>query len=331
VTAGVSAGPVVVVGDALLDVDVEGRVERLCPDAPAPVLDVVDESARPGGAGLAAALVAGRGIAVRLVTALERDEPGLRISALLDGALDVVAGASLGGTVVKCRWRAGGRTLLRTDRGRGAPAPRFAARLGLGRVLAGAGAVLVSDYGRGVAADPQVRAALARALDRGVPVVWDPHPRGPAPVPGVTLATPNLAEAKRAAAGSDGAGTDGQPGPELAGRLVEVWDARAVAVTLGSGGAAVRHRHGGCSEPPAPRVDGGDPCGAGDHFAGGVAAALAAGSDVDSAVAEAVRGAAGFVARGGGATVRRCGNRWLQQAAAPDLMAGAPHSRNRVA
>ena len=49
------------IGDALLDVDVEGTVDRLCPDAPAPVLAVTAELARPGGAGLAAALVAGRG------------------------------------------------------------------------------------------------------------------------------------------------------------------------------------------------------------------------------------------------------------------------------
>ena len=323
-----SARPVVVVGDALLDVDVEGTVERLCPDAPAPVLDVVDESARPGGAGLAAALVAGRGAPVRLVTALERDESGRRLLDLLEGTLDVIVGPAVGGTVVKCRWRTDGRTLLRTDHGRGVPAPRFATRLGLGRVLAGAGAVLVSDYGRGVAADRQVRAALARAVARGVPVVWDPHPKGPEPVPGVTLATPNLAEARRAVAGPDGPGD--QAGPELAGRLVELWDAHAVAVTLGSGGAVVRHRDGGGSETPAPTVDGGDPCGAGDHFAGGVAAALAAGADVDSAVAEAVRGAAGFVERGGGATVRRRGNRWLQ-AAEPDVVAGAPPSSHQVA
>ena len=42
--------PVVVIGDALLDVDVEGTVDRLCPDAPAPVLAVTGEVARPGGA-----------------------------------------------------------------------------------------------------------------------------------------------------------------------------------------------------------------------------------------------------------------------------------------
>jgi D-beta-D-heptose 7-phosphate kinase/D-beta-D-heptose 1-phosphate adenosyltransferase len=304
--------PVVVIGDTLLDLDIDGSVERLCPDAPAPVLAVEGEQARPGGAGLAAVLVAGGGTPVRLVTALEDDEPGTRLRGLLDGAIEVLAGPSVGGTVVKCRLRAGGRSMLRTDRGRGVPVAGFAARLDLDTVLADAGAVLVSDYGRGVAADPQVRAALARAIARRVPVVWDPHPRGPEPVPGVTLATPSLVEARGAAGGPEVAGTGPRAALELAARLLGRWDARAVAVTLGRAGAVVRHRHGACAAVPAPAVDETDPCGAGDHFAGGVAAALAAGATVDEAVAEAVLGASGFVARGGGATVRRAGNRWLQ-------------------
>ena len=302
--------PVVVIGDALLDVDVEGSVDRLCPDAPAPVLAVEGEQARPGGAGLAAVLVAGRGTPVRLVTALEDDEPGLRLRGLLDGALELFAGPAEGGTVVKCRWRAGGRSMLRTDRGRGEPRGGFGAAVDLDAALAGAGAVLVSDYGRGVAADPDVRAALARAVARRVPVVWDPHPRGPEPVPGATVVTPNLAEARQAAQAHGRATTAAGAGApvalELAGQLLERWEARAVAVTLGGAGAVVRHRHGACSAAPAPSVDEQDPCGAGDHFAGGVAAALACGATVDEAVAEAVHGAAGFVARGGGA---RCGAR----------------------
>jgi D-beta-D-heptose 7-phosphate kinase / D-beta-D-heptose 1-phosphate adenosyltransferase len=305
------ARPVVVIGDALLDVDVEGSVDRLCPDAPAPVLAVQGEQARPGGAGLAAVLIAGRGTPVRLITALEDDEAGQRLRALLDGAVDVFAGPSTGGTVVKCRWRAGGRSMLRTDRGRGEPAAGFGDALDLDTALAGAGAVLVSDYGRGVAADPRVRAALERAVARRVPVVWDPHPRGPEPIAGASVVTPNLAEARQAAPGS-GDGSGASEALALAGRLLGRWEARAVAVTLGGAGAVVRHRHGACSAAPAPSVEEQDPCGAGDHFAGGVTAALAGGATVDEAVAEAVHGAAGFVARGGGAAVRREGSRWIQ-------------------
>ena len=58
--------------------------------------------------------------------------------------------------------------------------------------LAGASAVLVADYGRGVTSEPGVRSALAH-LPARLPVVWDPHPRGAEPVPGARLATPNLA------------------------------------------------------------------------------------------------------------------------------------------
>ena len=181
----------------------------------------------------------------------------------------------------------------------------------LDHALVDAGAVLVSDYGRGVAADPAVRAALARAVRRRVPVVWDPHPRGADPVPGVSVVTPNLGEARRAA-GIDAPGSGVGAALALGAHLVERWDVRAVAVTLGARGAAVRHRHGACAAAPAPAVTETDPCGAGDHFAGGVAARLAAGATVDEAVADAVVGAAGFVARGGGAAVRRVGDAWCQ-------------------
>jgi D-beta-D-heptose 7-phosphate kinase/D-beta-D-heptose 1-phosphate adenosyltransferase len=307
-----AARRVVVIGDTLLDIDVEGSVDRLSPDAPAPVLAVEGERDRPGGAGLAAVLVAGRGVPVRLVTALDDDEPAERLRGLLVGAVDVVAGPASGGTVVKCRLRAGGRSMLRTDRGGGRPVHRFASGLDLDAALVGAGAVLVSDYGRGVAADPDVRAALMRAVARRVQVVWDPHPRGADPIPGATVVTPNLAEARAAAGGAAVPGSGVPAALELAARLLARWEARAVAVTLGGSGAVVRHRHGACSAAPAPVVEETDPCGAGDHFAGGVAAALARGATVDDAVAEAVVGAAGFVARGGGAAVRREGALWIQ-------------------
>jgi rfaE bifunctional protein nucleotidyltransferase chain/domain len=61
----------------------------------------------------------------------------------------------------------------------------------------------------------------------------------------------------------------------------------------------------------------GDPCGAGDHFAGGVVARLATGATVDEAVAGAVAGAAEFVARGGGGAVLRAGGAWRQPAGTP--------------
>jgi bifunctional ADP-heptose synthase (sugar kinase/adenylyltransferase) len=80
----------VVLGDALLDVDLEGGADRLCPDAPVPVVDVRREWRRAGGAGLAARL-AGRSVSdVVLVTALGDDEAGTVLAGLLESEVDVV-------------------------------------------------------------------------------------------------------------------------------------------------------------------------------------------------------------------------------------------------
>ena len=66
-------GPLVVIGDTLLDRDIDGQVRRICPDAPVPVLDEETTSDRPGGAGLAACLAATHGYEVVLVTAIADD------------------------------------------------------------------------------------------------------------------------------------------------------------------------------------------------------------------------------------------------------------------
>jgi len=299
---------VVVLGDALLDEDVDGRAERLCPDAPAPVLEVVAESARPGGAGLAAALLAGPESPVRLVAALDDDDAARRLRRMLQGCVELVAGPASGGTAVKTRLRADGRVLLRADRGQGRAAVRFGAVLGsaLGEALRLPDAVLVSDYGRGVTADAHVRAALTACR---APVVWDPHPRGSTPVPGTTVVTPNLSEACAAlgvpapAPGEDDAVLD------LAATLRRHWRAGAVVITLGSRGAALHTGRNGVVVPAPPAVDG-DPCGAGDRFAGQVAAALASGVPLRQAVEQGVAAASAFVAGGGAGAVRRTAAGW---------------------
>ena len=292
--------PVVVLGDALLDVDVEGRTERMCPDAPVPVLDVTAEHARPGGAGLAAAVLSTAELPVLLVTALAEDADGARLRALLEPMLPMVVGPARGGTAVKIRLRVDGASLLRVDHGAGQPAPGFGAAVGpaLTEALTSAATVLVSDYGRGVAADPAVRSVLVQAVARGIPVVWDPHPRGPAPGARVAVATPNLGEA-RAALEAD----ETVPAADLAAALAFRWDCSAVAVTLGERGAVLAGRDGSRLDVPTRRVTGGDPCGAGDAFAGRVAALLAQGAGVDGAVRGAAAARA-FVAAGGAAAMR---------------------------
>jgi len=286
---------IVVVGDTLLDRDLEGKVERICPDAPVPVVDAHADHARPGGAGLAAALAAGDGTDVVLVTALG-GESGETVARLLaDVGVDVVDLRLHGPTAEKVRIRAEGRSLLRLDHG-GAPAPVGACPPAVAEALACASAVLVADYGRGMTAADGVRTALAD-LPRRVPMVWDPHPRGAAPVPGARLATPNAKEA--AGLVPDVAGDGFAAHTNRARQLAERWDAAAVAVTLGRRGALLATAGSPPLVVPAEAVEGGDPCGAGDRFAATATAALAAGALPSEAVVAAVAAASSFVAAGG--------------------------------
>ncbi|WP_285743261.1 D-glycero-beta-D-manno-heptose 1-phosphate adenylyltransferase [Lentzea sp. NBRC 105346] len=269
-------------GDALLDVDVVGTADRLCPDAPAPVLDVSAEHARPGGAALAATMARGDGLDVTLVSAIADDADGERIRSLL-ADIPGVYGTSTAPTSVKTRLRCGGTSLARLDRGGGPGLPEVTDEM-LDAVLS-ADLVLASDYGRGLLRDERLRQVLRR-----VPVVWDPHPRGPAPVEGARLVTPNRAEATA---------FSGRADPfEAADELLRTWRAKAVVVTLGAGGALL-HCGGTPVAVPAPAVSAPDPCGAGDRFAVTVAARLGAGAAADEAVADAVRAAARFLADGG--------------------------------
>jgi D-beta-D-heptose 7-phosphate kinase/D-beta-D-heptose 1-phosphate adenosyltransferase len=288
----VSEPALAVVGDALLDLDIEGRAERLCPDAPAPVVEEERCLSRPGGAGLAAALAAADGCRVTLITALSGDVAARELAALLDEAgVEVVDLGLSGATPEKVRVRAQGRTLLRLDRGGGGVPggisdPARAA-------LRSADAVLVADYGRGVAADASVRAALTEAASR-IPLVWDPHPRGPEPVRGLALGTPNESEAARLVpeVGEEN-GVEARA-RALAGR----WGC-AVAVTLGAGGALLVAGDEEALTVPVPATSGGDTCGAGDRFAARAATLLAGGAALREAVAGAVAAASRFVAAGG--------------------------------
>ena len=310
---------IVVVGDCLLDRDVLGRVERVCPDAPAPVFEESQAVDRPGGAALTAALLAEAGRPVRLVTAVGDDPAGRRLRDLLaDAGVELVALPYHGETPEKIRLCAGHNVLMRMDRGAPGRLDEPAGEV-LARALSGAGAVVVSDYGRGLTALRAVRRAVADSA-RTRPVVWDPHPRGTPPVPGVRLVTPNESEVRRLASEPVHSGRFAGLA-RAAGEVREAWQARAVAVTLGADGALLAQGGPTPMVVPAPMRCDGDPCGAGDRFAGAAAGALADGGLVSEAVQAAVADAAAFVAAGAarGYARRRASTGAAEHAAEVDI------------
>ncbi|WP_017569587.1 D-glycero-beta-D-manno-heptose 1-phosphate adenylyltransferase [Nocardiopsis halotolerans] len=284
---------VVVVGDALLDVDLRGVSRRDCPDAPAPVLEGFSSWYRPGGAALAALCASRAGHDVVLVTAVGRDEAADDLAALLGEGVRLVGLPLMEHTPTKTRVQANGRTVARLDQGCDGVEADAPAEL-VERALADASAVLVADYGHGLVRQRAVRRALAACAER-VPLVWDPHPRGADPVPGTRLATPNAAEA----------GVAGSTDEEVlrrAGELAGAWGVRSVAVTLGARGAAWSDAAGEDGLVPGDPVRSPtDTCGAGDAFAAACATALGDGVDARDAVRHGVVSATHFVAGGGAA------------------------------
>ncbi|OMH34848.1 PfkB family carbohydrate kinase [Tersicoccus sp. Bi-70] len=307
----------VVVGDVMLDRDLVGTSTRLSPDAPVPVVDVEQVLSSPGGAGLTALLCrAGNGGAagnggttVTLVAPVADDAAGRELVDALPGIAVHRLGHD-GPTRTKTRIRSSGQAMLRVDEG-GPGEPVDVDAAALAAVLATADVVLVSDYGGGVTRDAVVRAALTEHATRGT-VVWDPHPRGGAPVPGCTLITPNAAEAEAAMAAMTPAATSTAASGETdhagdaaarARTLRAGWRAHGVAVTVGADGAHLATNTGVTHVPAAP-VASTDPCGAGDRFAATAALTLAAGGTLDAAVEAAVEAAGQWVAAGGALAFR---------------------------
>ena len=286
---------IVVVGDVLLDVDLDGTATRLSPDAPVPVVDVSAPSARAGGAGLVARMLANDGLDVCLVTALGRDEPGRRLLDELAG-ITVVAGPSGAPTPVKTRLRAGGHPVARFDQGcQGRPMPEVTPDML--DALNEAAVLVVSDYGRGLTSNLALRTAIGR-LARSIPVIWDPHPAGADPVPGVAVVTPNQSEA-RAAAAAIAAGATGRTA-QMARTLLQHWQSEAVLVTQGEHGATlVQASVTAPVQLSVPKAADVDPCGAGDRLAASLAAHLVTGGPLEESCGRAVREAASFLAGGG--------------------------------
>lgn len=272
---------VVVVGDALLDHDVSGRIARMSPEGAIPILDVEQECFLPGGAALAASFAVDAGADVTLIAGIDdaSSDASEHIQRILKArSIRFLPIRGTGSLPIKQRVVASGQQLVRIDRGCLVELSRdMAAARGC---LARADAILCSDYGGPVLRQPELRAELELLASR-VPVVWDPHAQGALPVAHCSVVTPNASEVLALSA---------QQGRisirAAASELRAAWRAGSVCVTLGAEGALLVVEN----ETSVPTTRGtGDPRGAGDCFAAALAVQLACRSDLADAVAVAVR------------------------------------------
>ncbi|MEP6966722.1 MAG: D-glycero-beta-D-manno-heptose 1-phosphate adenylyltransferase [Pseudomonadota bacterium] len=296
---------VVAIGDLMVDRFVYGDVSRVSAEAPIAVLSRTRETVMLGAAGNVARNVTALGGVATLIGVVGDDSAAHEALALI-GAEAGIEGFLLTDpsrpTTVKTRFVCGGQQLLRVDLEDVAPISgeieqrlirtvRDAAR--------GAGAILLSDYGKGVATPRVVAACLAAAEAEGAILVVDSKARGFARYGAADLVKPNAAELAHAT----DMPTDTDDEIEAAlGVALGLCASGAILVTraakgmsLATRGQAVRHFR------RAPR-DVSDTSGAGDTALAALGLALAGGADLVQAIELALLASSVAVEKSGTAT-----------------------------
>jgi D-glycero-beta-D-manno-heptose-7-phosphate kinase len=304
---------VLVVGDVMLDEFIWGKVSRISPEAPVPVVNVVSESYYPGGAANVARNVREFTAGVGIIGLTGADAPGAQLLELLEACGIDTAGVQQDparATTVKTRVVARNQQVVRIDRERNERASEeqsSTAMRSIEAAMAGVDAVVVADYGKGFLSQ-QLADSLSRTARRhGKVLAVDPHPYTSLCWRGATVIKPNRAEAFLAAGlpPADPGPRPWEDGPLLdAGRrLLETWQTDNLIVTLGEDGMLVLNSAGAPYHTPARAKEVFDVSGAGDTAISVLTLAFCAGASAAEA-AELANVASGIaVGKVGTATV----------------------------
>ena len=304
--AAFASAKVLVLGDLMLDRFVSGGATRISPEAPIAVLAVDVERAMAGGAGNVARNIAALGGHVVLLGVVGDDAAGREIRQWLDSEDNVTGDLVLAldrPTTEKIRYVANRQQLLRVDIEKCHPADAQADDL-LARFkkhLPGVGAVVLSDYGKGVLCDSLLAAAIEAARKAGKPVILDPKRADMRAYDGVTVLTPNLAEAVRATHVTGEEDAEVAKASEALLTLLPATD--SVLITRGARGMTLKQRGRDVEHFQATAHEVFDVSGAGDTVVAGLALTLASGGSLAEGAGLANVAAGLAVAKAGTATV----------------------------
>jgi D-beta-D-heptose 7-phosphate kinase / D-beta-D-heptose 1-phosphate adenosyltransferase len=278
-----------VLGDVMLDKFVYGRVERISPEAPIPVLHHQSEKVMLGGAANVARNIIALGGEVFLVGALGDDEAG-----------DLVAGPLVAEdriesrfireahhpTTTKVRYVSGGQQIMRLDIERRFNPDAQTIQTICDWLIGAAdaiSAVVLSDYAKGVLVPALIERVVAIAKARRIPVVVDPKSPDLSRYEGATVLTPNASEA----ASMVGIECVDDDRAEAAVRIFrERAKVEAVVLTRGADGLTIfdpAEAPGAVTHAPAVASRVFDVSGAGDTVVAALALALACGASVTTA------------------------------------------------
>jgi D-beta-D-heptose 7-phosphate kinase / D-beta-D-heptose 1-phosphate adenosyltransferase len=288
---------VLCVGDAMIDHYIRGKVERISPEAPVPVLQIDSEEKRLGGAGNVLRNLHALGVEACFISVTGSDAAGRDLTRMVAelGTAEAHVMTERGRvTTVKTRFIGDTQQLLRADRERIAPlsAELREELLKLVRAaLAHYGLAIVSDYAKGVLADGLAGAIIEAARAAGATVIVDPKSSDYAVYRGASVVKPN----RRELAAAVGRTLDSEAEIVAAARAVmDAHDVAAMLVTCGKDGMLLVERGASVHRLPAAAREVYDVSGAGDTVVAVLGAALAAGASLKDA-AELANVAAGIV------------------------------------
>jgi rfaE bifunctional protein kinase chain/domain len=297
---------IIVVGDLMLDHFVIGRVDRISPEAPVPVVCFEEESYRLGGAANVAHNAAALGARVEVIGLVGRDDAAAMLRADLErlriGTSGIVDDGQRRTTrklrVVTSRNQQVARIDYEQDHEvHGDVEGALLARIA--QLAAAADAVLISDYLKGTVSLGVATAAIAAAKRQGVPVLVDPKVPHIDYYSGATVITPNHHEAEAVTHMRIRSGADAL---EAARRFRDRAACESVLITRGEHGMTLIDGSSH-SELPAEAREVADVTGAGDTVIATMTLALAAGASLTDAARLANRAAGIVVGKFGPAVV----------------------------
>ena len=276
----------------MLDRYLFGSTGRISPEAPVPVVHVHETDDRPGGAANVAVNLASLGVSTSLVGVVGNDVAADSLEAIMRerGITCNFARAADRPTITKTRVQSRGQQLIRLDEENVADMPGDAMVSTLKSTLEGAGAVVLSDYGKGALAD--VAVMIARCREAGVPVLVDPKGTDFHKYRGASLLTPNQSEFEAVA----GRCASDQELVDRARTMMDDLDLDALLVTRSEKGMLLVEAGARPLFLSTQAREVYDVTGAGDTVIATLAGALASGQDFASSAALA-NIAAGLVVR----------------------------------
>ncbi|MEX2543460.1 MAG: D-glycero-beta-D-manno-heptose 1-phosphate adenylyltransferase [Trueperaceae bacterium] len=299
---------VLVIGEAMLDAYLHGQADRLCREAPVPVVGLEHRHDQPGGAANAAMNLVALGAHTTYLAAVGDDDEGRRLrSAIEAGGLDPtdVLVSDDRQTLSKCRIFAGEQMVMRLDKGTSEPLSATLEARVVERLRDAhdrCDLLVVSDYGYGTIT-PGVIEALVELQQRCPrPLVVDSkYPERYRQLQ-ATAVKPNYGEVARLLGLAQRRRDRVEQIERLEELLLERTGARIVAATLDDEGALIFERDAPPYRTYAQPMPHTHATGAGDTFTAALALALAAGAETPEA-AECASAAARIVVCKGGTTV----------------------------